>query len=136
MLQNRFSGLAAAYKLKSNGVRVTIFEAEGRAGGKIRSNSEEGFIWDEGANTMVNMIKNPCYFPHLFFLRINLGFSIYIFLKLHLQMKYVVTKYGLPRMAIWIFFFLKRHLQVKQIVCLSIRRMFDDSFIILMVVDL
>ncbi|XP_020111709.1 protoporphyrinogen oxidase, mitochondrial isoform X2 [Ananas comosus] len=46
------SGLAAAYKLKSNGVRVTVFEAEERAGGKIRTNSENGFIWDEGANTM------------------------------------------------------------------------------------
>ncbi|MQL71133.1 hypothetical protein Taro_003457 [Colocasia esculenta] len=46
------SGLAAAYKLKSNGLRVTVFEAEGRAGGKIRSGSQEGLIWDEGANTM------------------------------------------------------------------------------------
>ncbi|ONK55026.1 uncharacterized protein A4U43_UnF8470 [Asparagus officinalis] len=46
------SGLAAAYRLKSNGVRVTVFEAEGRAGGKIRSNSLDGLIWDEGANTM------------------------------------------------------------------------------------
>ncbi|KAH7670971.1 Protoporphyrinogen oxidase protein [Dioscorea alata] len=46
------SGLAAAYKLKLNGLRVTLFEAEERAGGKIRSNSYNGLIWDEGANTM------------------------------------------------------------------------------------
>ncbi|CAA6667815.1 unnamed protein product [Spirodela intermedia] len=46
------SGLAAAYKLKSNGLRVVVFEAEGRAGGKLRSGSQEGLIWDEGANTM------------------------------------------------------------------------------------
>ncbi|XP_073007889.1 protoporphyrinogen oxidase, mitochondrial isoform X2 [Typha latifolia] len=46
------SGLAAAYKLKSNGVKVTVFEANERAGGKIRSNCESGLIWDEGANTM------------------------------------------------------------------------------------
>ncbi|KAG9447151.1 hypothetical protein H6P81_013279 [Aristolochia fimbriata] len=46
------SGLAAAYKLKSNGVSVTLFEAEERAGGRIRSGSQNGFIWDEGANTM------------------------------------------------------------------------------------
>ncbi|KAJ4729428.1 Protoporphyrinogen oxidase [Melia azedarach] len=46
------SGLAAAYKLKSNGVNVMIFEAEGRAGGKLRSISQDGLIWDEGANTM------------------------------------------------------------------------------------
>ncbi|CAN0925276.1 Protoporphyrinogen oxidase 2 [Linum grandiflorum] len=46
------SGLAAAYKLKSNGYDVTVFEAEERAGGKLRSVSQDGFIWDEGANTM------------------------------------------------------------------------------------
>ncbi|KAG2710573.1 hypothetical protein I3843_04G033400 [Carya illinoinensis] len=46
------SGLAAAYKLKSHGLNVTVFEAEGRAGGKLRSVSQDGLIWDEGANTM------------------------------------------------------------------------------------
>lgn len=47
------SGLAAAYKLKSNGVDVTVFEADARAGGKLRSVWQDGLIWDEGANTMV-----------------------------------------------------------------------------------
>ncbi|KAI4348292.1 hypothetical protein L6164_009028 [Bauhinia variegata] len=46
------SGLAAAYKLKSHGLNVTIFEAEGRAGGKLRSVAQDGLIWEEGANTM------------------------------------------------------------------------------------
>ncbi|XP_049395270.1 protoporphyrinogen oxidase, mitochondrial [Solanum stenotomum] len=46
------SGLAAAYKLKIHGLNVTVFEAEGRAGGKLRSLSQDGIIWDEGANTM------------------------------------------------------------------------------------
>ncbi|KAG5527069.1 hypothetical protein RHGRI_028108 [Rhododendron griersonianum] len=46
------SGLAAAYKLKLHGLNVTVFEAEGRAGGKLRSISQDGLIWDEGANTM------------------------------------------------------------------------------------
>ncbi|XP_039159704.1 protoporphyrinogen oxidase, mitochondrial isoform X2 [Eucalyptus grandis] len=46
------SGLAAAHKLKSNGVDVTVYEAEGRIGGKLRSVSQGGLIWDEGANTM------------------------------------------------------------------------------------
>ncbi|XP_030953633.1 protoporphyrinogen oxidase, mitochondrial isoform X2 [Quercus lobata] len=46
------SGLAAAYKLKSHGLNVVVFEAEGRAGGKLRSVSHDGLIWDEGANTM------------------------------------------------------------------------------------
>ncbi|XP_062184825.1 protoporphyrinogen oxidase, mitochondrial [Phragmites australis] len=46
------SGLAAAYRLRKSGVSVTVFEAADKAGGKIRSNSEAGFLWDEGANTM------------------------------------------------------------------------------------
>ncbi|XAR51980.1 Protoporphyrinogen oxidase [Bertholletia excelsa] len=46
------SGLAAAYKLKLHGLNVTVFEAEGRPGGKLRSISQDGIIWDEGANTM------------------------------------------------------------------------------------
>ncbi|KAJ0243487.1 Protoporphyrinogen oxidase 2 [Hirschfeldia incana] len=46
------SGLAAAYKLKSKGLNVTVFEADGRVGGKLRSVMHNGLIWDEGANTM------------------------------------------------------------------------------------
>ncbi|XP_004515432.1 protoporphyrinogen oxidase 2 [Cicer arietinum] len=46
------SGLAAAYKLKSHGLDVTVFEAEGRAGGRLRTVSRDGLVWDEGANTM------------------------------------------------------------------------------------
>ncbi|KAG8384934.1 hypothetical protein BUALT_Bualt04G0169800 [Buddleja alternifolia] len=46
------SGLSAAYKLKLNGLNVTVFEADGRAGGKLRTISRDGLIWDEGANTM------------------------------------------------------------------------------------
>ncbi|GKE34083.1 protoporphyrinogen oxidase, mitochondrial [Tanacetum coccineum] len=45
-------GLAAAYKLKVHGLDVTVFEADGRTGGKLRSISQDGLIWDEGANTM------------------------------------------------------------------------------------
>ncbi|KAL6960449.1 dihydroorotate oxidase (fumarate), partial [Sarracenia purpurea var. burkii] len=45
-------GLAAAYKLKLHGLNVTVFEADGRAGGKLRSISQDGLIWDVGANTM------------------------------------------------------------------------------------
>ncbi|XP_052197640.1 protoporphyrinogen oxidase, mitochondrial [Diospyros lotus] len=49
------SGLAAAYKLKLHGLNVTVFEAEGRAGGKLKSKSQDGLIWDEGANTMTEV---------------------------------------------------------------------------------
>uniref|UniRef100_A0A2P2L3U4 Amine oxidase domain-containing protein n=1 Tax=Rhizophora mucronata TaxID=61149 RepID=A0A2P2L3U4_RHIMU len=51
------SGLAAAYHLKSHGLKVTVFEAEGRAGGKLRTVSRDGLIWDEGANTMTESEK-------------------------------------------------------------------------------
>ncbi|KAJ3675434.1 hypothetical protein LUZ60_004476 [Juncus effusus] len=51
------SGLAAAYKLKAKGINVIVFESEGRAGGKLRSNSDGGFLWDEGANTMTESEK-------------------------------------------------------------------------------
>jgi len=56
------SGLAAAYKLKSNGVKVTVFEAEGRAGGKLRSVSHHDLVWDEGANTMVTIYLSKFFF--------------------------------------------------------------------------
>lgn len=46
------SGLAAAYKLKIHGLNVTVFEAKGKAGGKLQSVSQNGLVWDEGANTM------------------------------------------------------------------------------------
>lgn len=46
------SGLAAAYRLKSQGLAVTVFEADGTAGGKIKSVAQNGLIWEKGANTM------------------------------------------------------------------------------------
>ena len=58
ILWNCSSGLAAAYKLKSNGLSVTLFEADSRAGGKLKTVKKDGFIWDEGANTMVMFINN------------------------------------------------------------------------------
>lgn len=45
-----------------------VFEAEGRAGGKLRSVSHDGLIWDEGANTMVK----------IFCLQIGLTMSSYL----------------------------------------------------------
>jgi phytoene dehydrogenase-like protein len=67
------SGLAAAYKLKSNGVKVTVFEAEGRAGGKLRSVSHHDLVWDEGANTMVTIYLSKFFFS---IFRVNLCFLL------------------------------------------------------------
>jgi oxygen-dependent protoporphyrinogen oxidase len=47
------SGLAAAYRLRSEGVAVTVFEAQSAVGGKIQSYSKDGLIWEKGPNTMV-----------------------------------------------------------------------------------
>ncbi|KAK9698265.1 hypothetical protein RND81_08G092400 [Saponaria officinalis] len=55
------SGLAAAYKLKSNGLNVTLLEADGKAGGKIRTVAKDGMIWDEGANTMTESESEVSY---------------------------------------------------------------------------
>eukprot|EP00249_Psilotum_nudum_P010281 c22447_g1_i1 orf=364-1857(-) len=46
------SGLTAAYRLKAEGVAVTVFEAEDGTGGKIRSVSQGGLTWERGPNTM------------------------------------------------------------------------------------
>lgn len=59
------SGLAAAYKLKSHGLDVTVFEAEGRAGGRLRTVSRDGLVWDEGANTMVSLLL--CLYMYIVF---------------------------------------------------------------------
>eukprot|EP00897_Mesotaenium_endlicherianum_P005463 jgi/Mesen1/4945/ME000247S04227 len=46
------SGLAAAYRLKKEGLKVTVFEADSSVGGKIKSSSKDGYVWESGANTM------------------------------------------------------------------------------------
>ncbi len=47
------SGLAAAWRLGNRGVEVTLFEAGHRTGGVIRSVRRDGFLVDEGPNTLV-----------------------------------------------------------------------------------
>lgn len=47
------SGLAAAWRLREHGADVTLFEASGRTGGVIRSVRRDGFLVDEGPNTLV-----------------------------------------------------------------------------------
>ncbi|KAH9303055.1 hypothetical protein KI387_014638, partial [Taxus chinensis] len=46
------SGLAAAYRLKCQGVAVRVYEADERTGGKIMSFLQDGLIWEKGPNTM------------------------------------------------------------------------------------
>lgn len=46
------SGLAAAYRLRTAGYDVRVFEATGRAGGVIRTHQHDGFIIEEGPNSI------------------------------------------------------------------------------------
>lgn len=47
------TGLTAAYYLKKKGLQVTLFEKTDRAGGVIRTFSENGFVYEAGPNTGV-----------------------------------------------------------------------------------
>ncbi len=47
------SGLAAAWRLRARGTEVALFEASARTGGVIRSVRRDGFLVDEGPNTLV-----------------------------------------------------------------------------------
>ena len=53
VLGGGISGLAAAWRLRARGVDVTLFEAAERTGGVIRSVRQDGFLVDEGPNTLV-----------------------------------------------------------------------------------
>ncbi|KAI3896954.1 hypothetical protein MKX03_026713 [Papaver bracteatum] len=83
------SGLAAAYKLKSQGINVTVFEAEEKAGRKLRSVSRGGLTWDEGANTMTESSMEVKGLLDNFGLRETLQFPIS-------QNKRYVVKDGAP----------------------------------------
>lgn len=61
------SGLAAAYRLMSEGVTVTVFEAQDAVGGKIQSYSKDGLIWEKGPNTMVHIRWILCVMNHRFY---------------------------------------------------------------------
>ena len=47
------TGLTTAFYLKKGGVDVQVFEKAGRAGGVIKTNSENGFTFESGPNTGV-----------------------------------------------------------------------------------
>lgn len=47
------TGLTAAFRLRRAGIPVTVYEASERAGGVIRSVREEGFLAEEGPNTIL-----------------------------------------------------------------------------------
>ena len=47
------TGLTAAFYLKRRGVPVTVYEADGRAGGVIRSLRKDGFLAEYGPNTIL-----------------------------------------------------------------------------------
>jgi oxygen-dependent protoporphyrinogen oxidase len=47
------TGLVAAFRLRQSGIATTVFEAAGRAGGVIRTDSEGGWIAECGPNTLL-----------------------------------------------------------------------------------
>jgi protoporphyrinogen/coproporphyrinogen III oxidase len=46
------AGLTAAVRLRDSGLRVTVFEAENRPGGMLRSTREDGYLLEWGPNTI------------------------------------------------------------------------------------
>ena len=42
------AGLSAGYRLQQQGCHVTVFEVLGRVGGRVLSESEDGFLFDVG----------------------------------------------------------------------------------------
>jgi len=42
------AGLSAGYRLRERGWQVTVFEGLGRVGGRVLSESEDGFVFDVG----------------------------------------------------------------------------------------
>ena len=53
ILGGGISGLAAAWRLRARGADATLFEASDRTGGVIRTVRRDGFLVDEGPNTLV-----------------------------------------------------------------------------------
>ncbi|MBP7185046.1 MAG: FAD-dependent oxidoreductase [Saprospiraceae bacterium] len=53
------SGLAAAKKLKDNGLNVTLLESRDKVGGRLRTNRSLGFSFDEGASWIHGINGNP-----------------------------------------------------------------------------
>ncbi|MBD0382591.1 protoporphyrinogen/coproporphyrinogen oxidase [Paenibacillus sedimenti] len=55
------SGLAAAYQLQKRGYEVIVFERTNLPGGRMRTDSIEGYTWDAGAQFMIdsyNLMKD------------------------------------------------------------------------------
>lgn len=50
------SGLSAAYKLSQKNIDVTVYEKENQVGGAIKTHSENGWLVEEGPNTL--MVKS------------------------------------------------------------------------------
>lgn len=49
------AGLACAYVLKEAGCEVHVFEKESNTGGRMRSRTKDGFVWDIGADHLCNL---------------------------------------------------------------------------------
>lgn len=49
------AGLACAYVLQEAGCDVTVFEREANTGGRMRSRTKDGLVWDIGADHLCNL---------------------------------------------------------------------------------
>ncbi|PAU94516.1 protoporphyrinogen oxidase [Aliifodinibius salipaludis] len=50
------SGLSAAYKLSKNNIAITVYEKDDQVGGAIKTHNENGWLVEEGPNTL--MVKH------------------------------------------------------------------------------
>lgn len=52
------AGLAAAFRLRQAGVDVTVFESSARVGGRIGTDSRDGYLVERGAQLITNTYRN------------------------------------------------------------------------------
>src|ERR1700683_215075 len=52
------AGLAAAYRLRQAGADVTVLESSDRVGGRVRTNSRDGYLIERGAQLITSTYRN------------------------------------------------------------------------------
>src|SRR5208282_1741433 len=52
------AGLAAAFRLRQAGVEVTVLESSDRVGGRIATDSRDGYVIERGAQLITSTYRN------------------------------------------------------------------------------